>query len=129
MKHPVQILSLSSVVLVAILLVAGCTSVSPGSQPNPTLVPTVVTPSQSSCGFASCHGLDLACGTDAPDVCTMEYRLGDKCRQYVQCTAGSSGSCTLVAGPQFNTCKSCVESCADTSVNNPQQAFACEAKC
>ena len=84
---------------------------------------------ESSCGITTCHGLELACGKNAPQVCTMEYRLGDKCRQYAECITGSSGSCTLVTSPQFASCKSCVETCGNTTVNDPQKAFACEEKC
>ena len=129
MKHPILVLSTCTVILIACLLVTGCTSVSQGSTTTPLPKTTIVTPGQSSCGFTTCHGLDLACGTNGPDICTTEYRLGDKCRQYAQCSTGSDGSCTLVTSPQFAACKSCVEKCENTVINDPQQAFACEAKC
>jgi hypothetical protein len=58
----------------------------------------------------------------------MEYRLGDKCRQYAQCST-TGGSCTLVTSPQFTACKSCIENCEKSVLNDPQGAFACEEKC
>jgi len=117
--------------LIAALLVAGCTTPSPGnvkSTPVPTTSLPAVTPDASACGITTCHGLDLACGANAPQVCTMEYRLGDKCRQYARCDS-SGGSCTLVTDPQFTACKSCVEQCAAKSGSNGQAAFECEATC
>jgi len=116
--------------LITTLLVAGCTTPSTGNvqaTPVPT-TPPAATPAQSSCGFTTCHGLDLACGTNAPQVCTMEYRLGDKCRQYARCDSGG-GSCTRVTDPQFAACKSCVEQCAARAGSNGASAFDCEAKC
>lgn len=130
MKHPGLLLSACMVLIVAALFAAGCTSTSPGSTiKGPPPVTPGVTPGQSSCGFTTCHGLDLACGMNGPDICTTEYRLGDKCRQYAKCTSGSDGTCTLVTSPEFDSCKSCVETCENTIINDPQQAFACEAKC
>lgn len=125
MKHPSLILYVCCVLLVAALLGAGCTSAPTGGT---TPVPTVTTPGQSSCGLTSCHGLDLTCGTNAPQVCTMEYKLGDKCRQYARCDTGSGG-CTLVTSPQFVTCKACVERCGFGAGPDALVAFDCEAKC
>jgi len=131
MRSSAVIPGLGIVLLIAILFSAGCTTVSPGTvkiTPVPTTSLPVVTPAESSCGFTTCHGLDLACGTNAPQVCTMEYRLGDKCRQYARCDSGG-GSCKLVTDPKFTTCKSCVEQCAAKAGSNGASAFECEAAC
>jgi len=101
-------------ILIMALIIAGCTA------PAPT------NPPQESCGFTTCHGLDLACSPDAPEVCDLSYRLGDKCRQYARCDS-SGGTCTLVTDPEFAPCKACVEECEKYS--DPQAAFACEEKC
>jgi hypothetical protein len=131
MKHR-DILILSVIALLAAgVLVAGCISASSGTKIVPPVSPSTTatgSPGVTSCGFTTCHGLDLACGANAPEVCTMEYRLGDKCRQYARCDS-SSGSCRLVTDEKFDTCKSCVELCAARETADPAAAFDCEAKC
>lgn len=99
------------------LLLAGCVP-----QPPSTSIPEQ-TNTEPSCGFMSCHGLDLSCGFDAPQMCTMEYRIGDFCRQYATCEV-QGDRCELIVDPAFETCKSCVEQCTDT-----EDAFACEENC
>jgi hypothetical protein len=116
------------VILVLIAMSSGCTS---SQTPGNTGAVLPVSPTlpidtgTSSCGFTTCHGLDLACGTNPPQVCTMEYALGDTCRQYAYCT-GTGGSCQLVTTAQFDRCKVCVQTCggADTT-----EIFTCEEKC
>ncbi len=122
------------VLLVAALVAAGCTQ-TPGGKATPSPVPTALptsgpaeTPGLSTCGFTTCHGLDLACGVDAPQMCTMEYRIGDRCRQHASCDT-SGGSCTLVTGPKFTACKSCVEKCQIAAGPNNLEALSCEEKC
>ncbi len=132
MRRYLLVLSVFTLIA-AVVLSAGCTSASSGTKAVPPVSPavTVTGPSGvSSCGFTTCHGLDLACGANAPEVCTMEYQLGDKCRQYARCDS-SGGSCTLVTTPQFDSCKSCVERCAaiKSTTMDPAMVFECEAKC
>jgi hypothetical protein len=134
MKHPSLLHGLFGVLLVALLMSAGCTLI-PGGKvtptPEPAPLPTPVpaeTPAPSGCGFTTCHGLDLACGTDAPQVCTMEYRIGDKCRQYARCDT-TGGGCTLVKEPKFTACRSCVEQCQIAAGPDNLAAFSCEEKC
>jgi len=129
MRYPAQVPGICIVLLLAaIMSAAGCISSAPGSKGTTTTVPPAVTTGPSSCGFTTCHGLDLACGTNAPQVCTMEYQLGDKCRQYARCEE-SGGTCGLVVGTQFDRCTSCVEKCQATAGNNTADAFTCEASC
>ena len=37
------------------------------------------------CGIESCHGLDITCGPNVPEVCDMMSMAGDNCRQFVSC--------------------------------------------
>ena len=120
------------VVLVSVLLTAGCTLSSGGnvtSSPVPatTTLPTA-TPAPATCGFTTCHGSDLACGLDVPEVCTMEYRIGDKCREYARCDT-SGGSCRIVTDPKFTACKACAERCQIQAGPNSMAALTCEEKC
>jgi hypothetical protein len=58
----------------------------------------------------------------------MEYRLGDRCRQYARCDT-SGGSCMLVIDAQFTACKACSERCQVQAGPNSQAALSCEEKC
>jgi hypothetical protein len=141
MKLPQFFGGLCIAFLILVILIAGCMSGSPGGGTVPTTSPplTFVTPSgtlvipsgtagepeASTCGLTSCHGLDLACGPNPPQVCTMEYQLGDKCRQFATCS-NANGSCRLVTTPQFDSCKACVQKCGGA---DPAEIFTCEEKC
>jgi len=129
MKPSALCLGSGLALLVILVIVAGCTAPSTGT-PQATPLPATPAPTvpAGSCGLTTCHGLDLACGSDTPQVCTMEYRLGDKCRQYARCDS-SGGTCRLVTDPQFASCKSCVEQCAAKAGSNGQAVFECEATC
>jgi hypothetical protein len=135
MKTQTFVTLICFILLVTGLIAAGCTQNSGGKvtpAPVPTAPPTtsipVETPGLSTCGFTTCHGLDLACGTDAPQMCTMEYRIGDGCRQYASCDT-RGGSCTLVTGPKFTACRSCVEKCQIAAGPDALAAFSCAEKC
>jgi hypothetical protein len=113
---------------VFVVLGAGCVSFLPDTT-VPPVTPTIVTtpfpvPS-SACGFTTCHGLDLACGTNPPQVCTMEYQLGDTCRQFAYCITTNS-TCQLGTTPQYDTCRSCIQKCGGA---DPSEIFSCEEKC
>ena len=134
MKHPAIIPGICGLLLVAALITAGCTLTS-GGKVTPTEIPAHIlttlpaeTPGPSTCGFTTCHGLDLACGTNAPQMCTMEYRIGDRCRQYASCDT-SGGGCSLVLEPKFIACKACVEKCQTAAGPDNLAAFSCEEKC
>jgi hypothetical protein len=58
----------------------------------------------------------------------MEYRIGDKCRQYARCDT-SGGSCSLVIEPKFTACKACVEHCQIQAGADGLAAMNCEEKC
>ena len=120
--------SVLSVICMAILtvLMTGCISPPQGGI-VPPVSPTVTTiPAESpSCGFTSCHGPDLACGPNPPQVCTAIYQLGDKCRQYAYCS-NTGGTCQLVTTRQFETCKTCIGKCGGA---DPAEIFSCEEKC
>lgn len=113
-------------VAVVALLTAGCTSPpqgNPAPPASPAVASTPVLP--SACGFTSCHGLNLACGTNPPRVCPADYEIGDKCRQYAVCSS-AGGACTLVTTPQFESCRSCVQRCGG---GDPAEILSCEEKC
>jgi hypothetical protein len=134
MKNPSIVPLICFILLIAALFAAGCTLTS-GGKVTPTPVPTALptsstaeTPGLSTCGFTTCHGLDLACGMDAPQMCTMEYQIGDRCRLQASCDT-SGGSCMLVTGPKFTACKSCVEKCQVAAGPDSLAAFSCAEKC
>ncbi|MFA5348052.1 MAG: hypothetical protein WC294_07935 [Methanoregula sp.] len=118
------------VILVALLLGSGCTTGFPDGNPTTTSVPVIVTPvtGRADCGVTPCHGLDLTCGPRIPEVCTEVYQLGDKCRQFANCTMDGR-TCRIVTTPEFDTCKSCVLMCLNESRNDPSKSFACEETC
>ena len=139
MKHPALIPGICGLLIVAALIAAGCTLTSGGKvtptpvqTPNPTPIPTTApaeTPGPSACGFSTCHGSDLACSTNAPQICTAMYQIGDKCRRYASCDT-SGGSCTLVtSNPKFATCKACAEHCQIQAGADSLAAMTCEEKC
>jgi hypothetical protein len=108
-------------IVFSVFLSCGCTSQDP---PGPAS--TNVTPDAfSTCGFTSCHGTDLACGTVSPQACPMNYQIGDKCRQFASCER-SGGSCRLITTSRFEACKSCVEKCGGADAT---EIFSCEEKC
>lgn len=96
----------------------------------PTCEFTQCPTSANKCGIESCHGLDISCGSNVPDVCTEEYRLGDKCRKFVSCQT-TNNSCQKIVDSRFEECKSCVEKCDEKYKDNkdPAKVFECEVKC
>lgn len=83
--------------------------------------------SSQKCGIESCHGLEITCGPNIPDVCTMIYQFGDRCRQYASC-GKVNGECQLVQSAKFDECKSCVEKCL-RDFQDVIEASECESKC
>lgn len=71
-------------------------------------------PSASGQCHAPCHiSLDneVSCvRATEPMMCTMEYRLGDACLQYLQCV-DNGGSCTTIRSPEFERCVDCYKTC------------------
>ena len=62
------------------------------------------------CALESCHGLNLKCGFNAPDMCTQMYSIGDFCRQYAGCEL-SGDTCKLIKNPVLDKCINCVNAC------------------
>lgn len=77
-----------------------------------------------NCGISNCHG-PVECG-EAVDVCTLEYKLGDMCREYASCEQTTSG-CELRKTSKYDACISCIDTCLELS--DPQEAFSCETEC
>lgn len=82
----------------------------------------------SACKLENCHGLDIKCGPNPPDYCTMMYGLGDKCLQYAKCGI-ENNKCQQIENPQFTQCKSCVEACIENNKDDTIKSFECESKC
>ena len=80
------------------------------------------------CQRENCHGLDIKCGANSPDVCTDMYALGDKCLQYAECSV-VDGDCQVKANSQFDACRSCVADCAEKYQSDATLMFECEGKC
>jgi hypothetical protein len=82
----------------------------------------------SKCALETCHGLDIACGSNPPMVCTDIYGMGDRCLKYAKCGV-QDGKCQQVQDPKFTDCKACVQKCIDGNKNDPAKSFECEGKC
>ncbi len=80
------------------------------------------------CGMENCHGMDITCGQNVPEVCTGEYLLGDKCRPFASCEV-VNGKCQLIKSERFGACKSCVEKCLSDFKNDYIRAFDCGEDC
>ena len=81
-----------------------------------------------ACSVENCHGLDITCGPNPPEMCTEMYALGDKCLQYAKCGV-LNGTCQQIENAQFTQCKTCAQNCEKENVNDPMKAFECESKC
>ncbi len=80
------------------------------------------------CAVENCHGMDIKCGPNPPDACTMMYGIGDKCLKYAKCGV-IDGKCQQIQNSQFTQCKSCVQACIDANKNDNIKLFECEGKC
>jgi hypothetical protein len=100
----------------------------PPSITPPTSNPPPKTPTNQKCALETCHGLDITCGPNPPDVCTDIYGMGDKCLKYVQCGI-VNGTCQAIENTSFSQCKSCVENCINTNQGDTIKAFECESNC
>ena len=87
----------------------------------------MVSAQETNCGLLNCHGVDAACGFDAPQMCDAMYRMGDFCRQYISCQV-VDGQCQAVTREPFETCRACVLECEKIK-DDPAGAFACESAC
>lgn len=90
--------------------------------------PTYPNPNDQICGIENCHGLDIVCGSNVPEACTMMYQIGDNCRQFATCEI-IEGYCQHTYSKKFADCKTCVEKCIADNQNDNIDMFACESKC
>ena len=81
-----------------------------------------------TCGIENCHGLEIVCGSKPAQICTEIYMLGDRCRQYAQCSL-ENGVCQQTENPQFTACKNCVEKCSEKYEKDQIKLFECESHC
>jgi len=99
------------------------------SIPECFVVPRENTINSSSCQLETCHGLDITCGSNPPNMCTEIYMLGDSCLRYAKCGVVND-VCQPTENTQFTRCKSCVETCIkNEDKTNPQKTFECERNC
>ncbi|MFA6525079.1 MAG: hypothetical protein WCT33_02275 [Patescibacteria group bacterium] len=82
----------------------------------------------SNCALETCHGLNIKCGANPPEACTMMYAIGDKCLQYAECGI-QNGECQPIQNSQFTQCASCVQNCIDTFADDNIGLFECESNC
>jgi len=116
----------SIMLLILALALAGCLyNPAPGgiAVPPKPLSPAGNQP--AACGFTTCHGADVACGTNPPGACTMQYAFGDKCRQYAYCNSSGS-SCRLVTTTAYDACRACIQRCGGADSG---EILSCEEKC
>ncbi len=85
-------------------------------------------PNDQICGIENCHGLDIKCGPNVPEACTMMYQIGDNCRQFATCEI-IEGYCEHTYSKKFADCKTCVEKCIADNPDNNINLFTCESKC
>lgn len=82
---------------------------------------------EKECGVEQCHGMDLTCGEDVPEICTEIYQIGDGCRQYFECEK-EGDSCHFVENESFGSCTACVSDCI-RNYEDAEDQFRCEEEC
>lgn len=80
------------------------------------------------CGIENCHGMEILCGPNVAEQCTMMYAFGDRCRVYAQCQM-VDGRCWRVESERYKVCIECVKACEEMYKGDMPQAFACESSC
>ncbi|ODS35899.1 MAG: hypothetical protein A7316_03080 [Candidatus Altiarchaeales archaeon WOR_SM1_86-2] len=104
------------------ILVTGAVLISGCVEEKPVEKPPI------KCVIENCHGLNISCGPNVPEVCTEIYMLGDGCREYASCRI-IDGKCQLTKEPEFDECKSCVEKCLEDFKDDATEVFQCESEC
>lgn len=115
-------------VLVAAVLVWNNYRVEVTERPiKPIKPPAVLT---KECGVENCHGLNITCGPNVPEMCTFEYQVGDLCRQFARCEV-VGGKCQLVKDASFESCGSCVKKCQEKfpTLDDQIRFSQCESEC
>lgn len=85
-------------------------------------------PISTECALENCHGLDIKCGANPPQMCTSMYGVGDRCLQYAKCGV-QNGNCRQLVNDQFAKCKACVQACLDDNPMDAMKLFECEGQC
>ena len=122
-KKPIIYIIVGAAVFLAVFFVWRSTVLVAPDQTN-----SATPPVSGECGIENCHGLDIVCGPNPAEMCTMIYQLGDKCRQFARCGV-IDGVCQQIENPQFTACKSCVQQCEQDFPSDPVKAFECESAC
>jgi len=103
------------------------TTTSPIIVTTTTIVSTTTT-NNKICELENCHGLDIKCGPNPRNICTLEYAMGDRCLQYAKCGI-QKDKCQQILNPQFSECKSCIQACINNNTNDSAKMFECESTC
>ncbi len=91
-------------------------------------VPVEIIEEEVACGVENCHGLEVLCGENPARICTMEYRVGDICRQFAGCEV-VEGGCQQKKDQRFDLCADCVLQCENDFAEIPDRVLECEALC
>lgn len=127
-----RLLGILLVMVVAAILVTGCTSTSQPvavvtTEPTVTAAPTEM-PTLAACGIQTCNGLAVTCGPNVVTTCPNALNPGNQCLQYATCQ-DVSGSCQLATESRYDKCVNCVEACQNSFPNNPNQVLDCSQSC
>ncbi|VAX38002.1 hypothetical protein MNBD_UNCLBAC01-2090 [hydrothermal vent metagenome] len=83
---------------------------------------------KQACGIENCHGLDVQCGSNVVEMCTEMYAFGDRCRVYAKCEI-KDDECVLFESEEFQSCKKCVQACAEKYADDILEESFCESTC
>ena len=95
------------------------------SEEGKSSLPVDIPTQSKDCGIENCHGLDVKCGSDIVDVCTMEFESGDSCRKYAKCIV-IDGVCQVEMGGEYSKCKKCIEECWE---EKGERSMICDETC
>jgi|GEM_PF-6824461 len=82
----------------------------------------------AGCVVENCHGLDIKCGANPPELCNDVYELGDRCLPLAKCGV-VAGTCQQIPDSRFDACKKCAQNCQDSLAKDPIGQSGCESQC
>ncbi len=108
-------------------VLSGCTPTKKLAVPT-TPLPKGTIVATDNCGIQECHGTTLTCGSNVPEMCTMQYEIGDRCRQYFFCSV-LGGTCKADPSQKFQQCVQCASQCKSQYPNDSVNMMECESSC
>ena len=125
-KNLIYVIIIALVLIISAIFIWNNYQIQIHERPDkPIKLPLIIS---GKCGIEQCHGLDITCGPNVPEACTMIYMAGDNCRQFVSCQI-IDGQCKANKSPRFDSCKACVEKCERDYLDDQIKFFECESKC